>query len=356
MLQRLRRGGESEVRGVREQIGDSTGVNVGVLFNLPHEVALVGPTGTAEVAPITIDVRSLGLDHWLYLRLARLDRLAQSLLARNRRHLPLRRRAAAAAAVAVAAADAAAPVVPLRSPPLQFTAHVTAEGGILVATRHESAQLLALLPSLVEPHHLLLELLQNHARTPRQAALRHVDIGKDVVAHVQELLAAATRHLLDHACVSAGVLPAQLHAKRLTQHPIGRRHRVKRPARLCEEVGLARGDDDDVKELPPPHAPRQERLECNLHERARVYPVRVCDEGELLARAPLLEERLARLWVEIDKPLDVLHHLALERRLHVRAKERALDGTKKLRVARAASGVEGGHGVSDQGARVKPVD
>ena len=66
--------------------------------------------------------------------------------------------------------------------------------------------------------------LQNHARTPRQAALRHVDIGKDVVAHVQELLAAATRHLLDHACVSAGVLPAQLHAKRLTQHPIGRRH------------------------------------------------------------------------------------------------------------------------------------
>ena len=69
-----------------------------------------------------------------------------------------------------------------------------------------------------------------------------------------------------------------------------------------------------------------------------------------------IRERLARLWVEIDKPLDVLHHLALERRLHVRAKERALDGTKKLRVARAASGVEGGHGVSDQGARVKPVD
>mmetsp|Transcript_43431 Transcript_43431/g.104838 ORF Transcript_43431/g.104838 Transcript_43431/m.104838 type:complete len:244 (+) Transcript_43431:710-1441(+) len=61
------------------------------------------------------------------------------------------------------------------------------------------------------------------------------------------------------------------------------------------------------------------------HHDLRVLPVRVCDERQLLARLPLVQEGEGQLRVELHVPPRVAHHVRLQPPLHVCLEQRLGD-------------------------------
>jgi len=164
----------------------------------------------------------------------------------------------------------------------------------------------------LEPGELALQLLDDHAGAPERALLRAQDVAVDVVADVEDALAADPHQPLEGGQVAALVGPAALERRRLAELLAARAEQPQRPP-LGEEGRLGRAGDDDVEVVPPGRVLGELPVEDERHHRVGVVVQRVGEDEELLAAGAELVEGRAELGVAHHVVGEVLLDDRLER-------------------------------------------
>mmetsp|Transcript_4083 Transcript_4083/g.10318 ORF Transcript_4083/g.10318 Transcript_4083/m.10318 type:complete len:704 (-) Transcript_4083:104-2215(-) len=301
--QRLHRRAEVRVGRGAEKVGHARGVDVGVLFDLVAEQALVVDAGAREKAPALVEVRAVGLDHGRDGAVQRLQvqhqlpqRLVHArLVAQQLRHLAQRRLAGHLA-------------LPLR-------AHRVENLPQQLLLLQQLLHLGAVRPPHAERRHLLLQLADDERRAPAEVGLGERGVGVDVVAHVQHVAADHAKRVLHRRRGAAAEDAAHRGVRHRLHQPVVRHDLVHRLSDL-EKRGLVGLHDDHAEEVAPGHAGGKEAVKRVLHHRLRVLKVAVGDQHQLLARVALVQQRGGRLGVQLHKALRVLQDLLLQLALH----------------------------------------
>ena len=208
---------------------------------------------------------------------------------------------------------------------------------------------------------LLLQFPQDQRRAPAQHRLADVDVGVQVVAHVEDLVARQPQVLFHLGGAAPEVDPARLQFAAVGAHqPLLLVGDAVQRAALGEEARLIGAHDDQVEKVAPLHARGQPGIEGDLHEAPGVVPVGVGDQHQPLAGVALVEQGGGRLRVGLQEAPRLGQDLLLERAGKVGLVHRGPQHPVELGVghhrAQAAGvekvdqlGVEGGLGQGEEG-------
>ena len=212
---------------------------------------------------------------------------------------------------------------------MQLRAEVVEDVCTLLLAFHQRAQRLRCGPPAVHRNDLLLDFAHNQCSAPTHVRLRDVDIRKDVVAHIHDVVAVAIKELLHHARVPARVDAALLHSELFAHHAVFCHNFVEGHC-LGEEGRLSTRNDDDIKQVTPSHPLGQEAVRRPRHHHLGILPIRIGDERQLFARLTLIQQRQRQLSIQLHVPCGVRHNVSFESPLDMCLEQRLRHGVEEL--------------------------
>ena len=294
----------SQVRegGLVAEVGHTRGVDVGVLFDLAREQALV-VAGTHERSPDCVPQPARAFGQWG-------DLLVEP------HGLPGHR----VEVTRFFASLTGHPELRLAAVDLDLVSHHRHQAGLVFG-------------ELDGVHDLGFEFTSDQRCPPAQRVLGDVDVAEQVVADIEDLSARNAQGVLDQTCVASEVDIAPLELATVGSHQaVLLIDDAIQLVTLGEEAGLARRDNDDVEEVTPRRTFCAIGVDRVAHHEPGVVPVRVGNQQEPLPCGALIAQRLANFGIGLEERVRVVHDLGLQRTCNVRFVERRVNRAVELGV------------------------